>query len=486
MKIVSRRRRGIAPGATTDKILNSFTPKVPPKYKVLAALEASQYSRQLIDEDSLRAYNKVIKRADTVKRMQRKAGGAFLMEAVFLEGDIDQRSNDDEEFSVASSIGFKSASQSKREDKYAVILPPLPSLEERYGVGKSKFSSEPVCLNYEGVAKSLERLEEQLKEDISQGTGKQEDDMSSNLSIASVYTNHTGVMSFGARQLKKRNLILLKNMQIPDPRINTNDTRKKAAKSQTSLVEVEKFVQLEEDYASNNEDVMEELTRWYHHNGLGVGPELNVIPFTRRATNNVSGNDDFRGRMRVVWDCCSLLPVHLRMDTELLFEEISNLPKHERNDTYMLEEYCRTFEVAIDSLFHLQVMALKYEVEKGLEELRALKGDGTKRETATKNTEDEDEKVKKESSIATCLPSETIVFLMSCDLYVSPVPKLTPCQWIQSIAKATIDTTIGDLHRISVLSEQLGNYMVQCWASEVRKKFIDESLYGIPKKQPEG
>ncbi|GMH74143.1 hypothetical protein TrRE_jg7140 [Triparma retinervis] len=494
VKVVSRRRRGIAPGAATDKIVSAFTPKIPPKYKVMEALLASQSERQLIDDESLRAHHKLIKRATTMKRMKRKTGGAILMETDLLD-DMNDLSDDEEEFSVASSLGFNSVGQLNYEDKSALVLPPLPSLEERYGLGTSKFSSEPVCLKYKDVAKSLESLEEQLKEDTLREAGKREDDDSSNFSISSVYTNHTGVESFGARQLKKRNLMLLKYMQIPDPRINTNDVRKKAAKSRTSMVDVEKFVQVEEDSNDNNEDVMKELQRWFHHNGLGVGPESNVIPFTRRA-NNALEADDFRGRMRVVWDCCSLLPVHLRMDTDLLFVEVNNRPKEQKTEKHILDEYCQTFELAMDGLFHLQVMALKHEVEKGLEELIALEGHGDKSESLGKKKENaenknsaeekgEDEKAKKESSIASCLPSETIVFLMNNDLYMSPVPELTPCQWIQSMAKATIERAIGDLHRISVLSEQLGNYKVKGWAGEARKRFIDGTLYGIPKKQPE-
>lgn len=50
VKLNSRRRRGLAPGDATDKIQKMYAPKLPPKYKVMAALEQSQYERTKIDE----------------------------------------------------------------------------------------------------------------------------------------------------------------------------------------------------------------------------------------------------------------------------------------------------------------------------------------------------------------------------------------------------------------------------------------------------
>jgi len=504
VRLNARRRRGIAPGAATEKVTNTFTPKIPPKYKVLAALEASQSDRELVDEETLRKHRSIIARSAQVKRLKHLSGGGIAIDLDHVKADIVE-SDDDEENSATSSLSFASVGQIKYEDKKAISLPPLPSLEERYGLGTNQFSAEPVCLNYKDASKSIERLEEQLKKSAVRKTMGDEDDAASKLSISSVYTNHTGVESFDAKQLKKKNLMLLQYMQIPDPRINSNVVRKKAAKSKTSMIDVEKFVEIEEDRDEYTEEIFDELQRWYHHNGLGLGPEFNVLPFVPRETRSTADLGDFMGRMKSVWDCCNLIPIHLRMDTDLLFHETVDKSGTYKKDEFTFEEYCETFECTIDGLFHLQVLAMRYEKETGLEKLSAMEGNNetkapkaseakaeaqaqaqTKKKAAQRRKKgarngDDDDKKKENSAIANCLPSETIVFLMNTDLYMSPVPGQTPLQWIQAVAKVTLDQTRADAHRVSVLSEQLGNFAVKEWILEAVQKFVQPSFFGIKK-----
>lgn len=99
-----------------------------------------------------------------------------------------------------------------------------------------QFTSEPVCLKYASydsvdLEEKLNEMEKQLR-----SSGFEPDHGGNDeYSAMSQSTAATGmdVQSFDSRKLKKRNIMLLKNLQIPDPRINNNLVRAQLAKVRT-------------------------------------------------------------------------------------------------------------------------------------------------------------------------------------------------------------------------------------------------------------
>ena len=356
----SKRRKGLAPGATTSKIDAVFNPKLPPKIIVMEgeknmraakgvapkkndkldnwdefgrikrivgligamrrslinhtshaqilrfdiALERSQAERTKIDKYQREKDLSTLRRASQMRKHKLLTGGGGTF---FPSADED---NGDDEITVdsvaaTSSIGSVSSNSRRGMD---FNLSPLPSLKRRYGIDEKNFSSKPVCLSYNGINRGLSELEQNFKRD-SRVTASPRSHSPSSSSSSSSSSSH--VVSFGARQLKKKNILLLRNLQVPDPRLNNDFVRKQEAGS-TSLLEIATNFAVEEKEETGvvDRDIMEELKRHYM-NGLGLGPNCDKVPFSRRyRPGNLQDNkaylEDYKGRMNAIWDSCGV------------------------------------------------------------------------------------------------------------------------------------------------------------------------------------
>ncbi|GMI00161.1 hypothetical protein TrLO_g11696 [Triparma laevis f. longispina] len=520
VKLNSRRRRGLAPGDATDKIQKMYAPKLPSKYKVMAALEQSQYERTKIDEVEERRFRKILRKASMVRKHKILTGGGSFDAVTQESSDSDSDSNLDSDYSgnedsVASSIGFGSVSSQarRRKKKHPMrdpnILPSsLPSLQERYGMSTDQFTSEPVCLKYASydsvdLEEKLNEMEKQLRSSgFEPDHGGNDEYSAMSQSTAAMGLD---VQSFDSRKLKKRNIMLLKNLQIPDPRINNNLVRAQLAKHSTSMVDVEKFKEVENDHtaeenAAAQKNILLELEKYYRHKSLGVGREKDIVPFKRRRKVPEQKEDNLQYRMDNVWSAVALCEAHLKLDTDLMFLENPKLLGG--GDDSLVQEYVLTFEILVDSLFHLQVIRLKYdeqvalaELDKKEEEEKARLGPNfgkAKKEEkkvpgfmkGPKSSAKSPEKKNAESGRATaaCLPNESIVYLMNHDLYLSPTPEHTPVSWLQIIALDVLQRANEDSGRIRNLSKRLGNTKVYPWMKTVIERYLGREIWGVEEK----
>jgi len=122
----------------------TFAPKLPPKYKVLQALESSQEARKGIDEEELKIFEKVLRKQSVIRRFKIKKGGmacSHLDLGVDGDGEVidngsvlsaakpDYDSFSDEE--STSTLATSTPAVPKRKSTL-MIENELPSLQERY------------------------------------------------------------------------------------------------------------------------------------------------------------------------------------------------------------------------------------------------------------------------------------------------------------------------------------------------------------------
>ncbi|GMH81472.1 hypothetical protein TrVE_jg13920 [Triparma verrucosa] len=513
VKLNARRRRGIAPGNHTNEIQKKYAPKLPPKYRVMAALEQSQYERTKIDAVEEKRFKRILRKASMVRKHKILTGGGSFDAAEQSGFDSDSSSNPDSdsersgcEVSVASSIGFGSVSSASRRRKKiggSSLLPmTLPSLEERYGVSTQTFSSEPVCLKY-GSYSSVDleaQLNEMEKNMKSSGFEPPDhDDSYSAMSQSTATGAGLDVQSFDSRKLKKRNIMLLKNLQKPDPRINNNLVRAQLAMHPTSMVDIEKFKQVEkveDETEAHKEHVMLNLKKYYRLNNLGVGSEKEIVPFKRRRKVSEQNSSDLQYRMNNVWSSVSCLDAHLKLDTDLMFLENPELLGG--GDDSVVQEYVFTFEYFIDCLFHLQVLRMVFEEQVALADL--YKEEEEEKKHLGPNFTSKKSKAPKPNftqgsssssppclsspsrATAACLPNDTVVFLMNSDLYISPTPSHTPVSWLKIIALDVLQKTNEDAGRLRQLSKRIHNGKVYEWMKNVIEKYCGRKLWGVEDK----
>jgi len=166
-----------------------------------------------------------------------------------------------------------------------------------------------------------------------------------------------------ARLLRKNNENLIKNFQLDKPELLTNRIRKEKSKGQCfSVVDVVKL--------APKDNSGEEGKGWGIKKEVDAMVQLRIhrhkqeksVLFNRRKKLKGANEDkedrvvigDVQDRMNRVWDCINNLPIQIRMDSQMMFTE--GLLKESD-----VEEFVFTWETVVDSLFHFQLLLMRFE-----------------------------------------------------------------------------------------------------------------------------